>query len=72
MDYIVRATAADGQIRAFAATTRETVETAPSDPTHPCRRTAERHYRNSRFQRKCKRLRRKPGRRDSGQQKRKT
>ena len=28
MDYIVRATAADGQIRAFAATTRETVETA--------------------------------------------
>lgn len=105
MDYIVRATAADGQIRAFAATTRETVETArqdhntspvataalgrlltagammgvmmkgdkdASDPAHPCRRTAERHYRNSRFQRKCKRLRRKPGRRDSGQQKRKT
>lgn len=28
MDYIVRATAADNQIRAFAATTRETVETA--------------------------------------------
>ena len=28
MDYIVRATAADSQIRAFAATTRETVETA--------------------------------------------
>lgn len=28
MDYIVRATAADHQIRAFAATTRETVETA--------------------------------------------
>ncbi len=28
MDYIVRATAADGQIRAFAATTRETVEYA--------------------------------------------
>lgn len=27
-DYLVRATAADGQIRAFAATTRETVETA--------------------------------------------
>lgn len=27
-DYIVRATAADGQIRAFAATTKETVETA--------------------------------------------
>ncbi len=27
-DYIVRATAADGQIRAFAATTRETVEAA--------------------------------------------
>lgn len=27
-DYIVRATAAEGQIRAFAATTRETVETA--------------------------------------------
>ncbi|HIX78294.1 MAG TPA: Hsp33 family molecular chaperone HslO [Candidatus Fusicatenibacter merdavium] len=27
-DYIVRATAADGQIRAFAATTRDTVETA--------------------------------------------
>ena len=31
MDYIVRATAADGQIRAFAATTRETVETARQD-----------------------------------------
>ena len=31
MDYIVRATAADGQIRAFAATTRETVETARED-----------------------------------------
>ena len=31
MDYIVRATAADGQIRAFAATTRETVETARAD-----------------------------------------
>ncbi len=30
MDYIVRATAADNQIRAFAATTRETVETARS------------------------------------------
>ncbi|MDD7739739.1 MAG: Hsp33 family molecular chaperone HslO [Lachnospiraceae bacterium] len=28
MDYIVRATAAGGQIRAFAATTKETVETA--------------------------------------------
>ncbi len=28
MDYIVRATAADSQIRAFAATTKETVETA--------------------------------------------
>lgn len=27
-DYMIRATAADGQIRAFAATTRETVETA--------------------------------------------
>ena len=27
-DYIVRATAADGQIRAFAATMRDTVETA--------------------------------------------
>ena len=27
-DYIVRATAADGQVRAFAATTRDTVETA--------------------------------------------
>lgn len=27
-DYIIRATAAEGQIRAFAATTRETVETA--------------------------------------------
>ena len=27
-DYIIRATAADGQIRAFAATTRETVEAA--------------------------------------------
>ncbi|MDD3277531.1 MAG: Hsp33 family molecular chaperone HslO [Lachnospiraceae bacterium] len=30
-DYIVRATAADGQIRAFAATTRELVETARVD-----------------------------------------
>lgn len=30
MDYIVRATAADNQIRAFAATTRELVETARS------------------------------------------
>lgn len=101
MDYIVRATAADGQIRAFAATTRETVETARQDHnTSPVATaalgrlltagammgvmmkgdkdlltlrihagTAERHYRNSRFQRKCKRLRRKPGRRDSGQQK---
>ena len=29
-DYIVRATAADSQIRAFAATTRELVETARS------------------------------------------
>lgn len=28
MDYIVRATAADGQVRAFAATTRQLVETA--------------------------------------------
>ena len=27
-DYIVRATAADGQVRAFAATTRQVVETA--------------------------------------------
>ena len=27
-DYVVRATAADGQIRAFAVTSRETVETA--------------------------------------------
>ena len=27
-DYMVRATAAEGQIRAFAATSRETVETA--------------------------------------------
>ena len=27
-DYIVRATAAEGQIRAFASTTRELVETA--------------------------------------------
>lgn len=27
-DYMIRATAADGQVRAFAATTRETVETA--------------------------------------------
>ena len=34
MDYIVRATAADGQIRAFAATTRETVETARAGPQH--------------------------------------
>lgn len=31
MDYIVRATAAGGQIRAFAATTRELVETARAD-----------------------------------------
>ena len=31
MDYIVRATAADGQIPAVAATTRETVETARQD-----------------------------------------
>ena len=30
MDYIVRATAANSQIRAFAATTREAVETARS------------------------------------------
>ena len=28
MDYMIRATAAKGQIRAFAATTRETVEYA--------------------------------------------
>ena len=28
MDYMIRATAADNQIRAFAATTREMVETA--------------------------------------------
>ena len=27
-DYMIRATAADGQIRAFAATTKEMVETA--------------------------------------------
>ena len=27
-DYIVRATAAEGQVRAFAATTKELVETA--------------------------------------------
>ena len=27
-DYIIRATAANGQIRAFAATTKDTVETA--------------------------------------------
>lgn len=31
MDYIVRATAANGQIRAFAATTKEMVETARAD-----------------------------------------
>ena len=31
MDYIVRATAAGGQVRAFAATTRDTVETARRD-----------------------------------------
>lgn len=30
-DYIVRATAADGQIRAFAASTKEVVETARKD-----------------------------------------
>ena len=41
MDYIVRATAADGQIRAFAATTRETVETARQDHnTSRCNRSA--------------------------------
>ena len=31
MDYIVRATAAQGQVRAFAATTRDLVETARQD-----------------------------------------
>ena len=30
-DYIVRATAANGQVRAFAATTRGVVETARKD-----------------------------------------
>ena len=30
-DYIVRATAANGQIRAFAATTKQVVETARCD-----------------------------------------
>ena len=30
-DYIVRATAADGQIRAFAANTKDVVETARKD-----------------------------------------
>ena len=42
MDYIVRATAADGQIRAFAATTRETVETARAGSQHEpgCNRSA--------------------------------
>ena len=113
MDYIVRATAADGQIRAFAATTRETVETARQDhntspvataalgrlltagammgvmmkgdkdlltlrihaggPLNGITVTATwGNHSNCRLQRKCKRLRRKPGRRDSGQQKRKT
>ena len=31
MDYIIRATAADSQVRAFAAVTKETVETARKD-----------------------------------------
>ena len=31
MDYMIRATAAQGQIRAFAANTRELVETARID-----------------------------------------
>ena len=30
-DYIVRATAANGQVRAFAATTKDVVETARKD-----------------------------------------
>ena len=30
-DYIIRATAADSQVRAFAAVTKETVETARKD-----------------------------------------
>ena len=40
-DYIIRATAADGQIRAFASTTRDLVEEARlslihiSEPTRP-------------------------------------
>ena len=39
MDYIVRATAADGQIRAFAATTRET--STPGSQHEPgCNRSA--------------------------------
>lgn len=33
-DYIVRATAANGQVRAFAATTRGVVETARKDHNH--------------------------------------
>ena len=104
MDYIVRATAADGQIRAFAATTRETVETARQDHnTSPVATAAlgrlltagammgvmmkgDKDLLTLRIHAggplngitvtadskgNVKRLRRKPGRRDSGQQKRK-
>ena len=35
-DYIVRATAADGQIRAFAANTKDVVETARKDHNKMC------------------------------------
>ena len=35
-DYIVRATAANGQVRAFAATTRGVVETARKDHNTNC------------------------------------
>ena len=35
-DYIVRATAADGQIRAFAANTKDVVETARKDHNTSC------------------------------------
>lgn len=41
-DYIVRATAADSQIRAFAITSRETVETARA--AHDTSRSSQRHW----------------------------
>ena len=42
MDYIVRATAAEGQVRAFAATTKELVETAREH--HNTSRLRQRHW----------------------------